>query len=426
MSKFQIILLSVFGVFIVAGVLIFSFTQKSGSGSASVVIWGGISSYDFNTVIGNTNLNQDKTLQISYVEKSPDTIEREFTEALATDTGPDLIILPLEKLWANRNKLYPMPYKGVSERDFKELFIEAGELYMTPEGVYALPLSVDPLVLYYNRDLLSKEAIAQPLAYWDEIYTTTLKLTDKDPAGNITQSTMALGEARNIPNYKSILSLFLLQAGTPITQLSGGELRPVISGSFNQTTSPGSAALDFYTQFSNPAKTYYSWNRSLLPADTHFTSGLSAYYLGFASEFRTLRNKNPTLNLGVASVPQSRVSGKAITFAHVEGVSISRGTRDASAALGAAYKLVRPDVIQAISRQLVLPPTRRDLLVERPSDAILSVFYDSALQSRAWIDPESTASTLIFREMIESVTSGRARTSEALSKANSELDNLAN
>jgi len=146
--------------------------------------------------------------------------------------------------------------------------------------------------------------------------------------------------------------------------------------------------------------------------------------LGFASELRVLRGKNPTLNLGVAPVPQSRVSGKIETFGRMQGVSLARGTKNASASLTVALKLISRDVSYEFAKQLLLPPPRRDLLEQEPEDAIISVFYDSALQARGWLDPENTATTLIFREMIESVTSGRARTSEATSKANRELEAL--
>ena len=249
-------------------------------------------------------------------------------------------------------------------------------------------------------------------------------LSKKDAAGNIILSTMALGEARNIRNAKDIFSLLLLQAGTPITSFVGQELRSQINYNFGLTVSPGEAALDFYTQFSNPTKVFYSWNRSLIDAQTHFTSGDSAYYLGFASELRALRSKNPTLNFGVSSVPQSRVSGKTVTFGRLRGVAISRGSKNPSAALAVALKLVSKEAAKALSDILLLPPARRDLLVAKPTDAIFSVFYDAALQSKGWLDPDAALTEIIFRDAIESVTSGRARTLEAVNKASREVEVL--
>lgn len=424
MSKFQIILIAIFGFFILVGVATFSLYRGGSANNVSVTVWGDIPSYDFNLLLNTPTLSQDKTISISYVEKSEETIENEFTEALAEGTGPDLIILTNDKLWKNKSKLTAIPYGSVSERDFKMTFIEEGELFLDQNGIYALPFSIDPMVLYYNRDLLSGAGQARPMQYWDEIYASATDLSKRDAAGNIVSSVMALGEARNIYNFKDILSLLLFQAGTPITGFVGTELRSQIANKFNLSISPGEAALDFYTQFSNPTKVYYSWNRSLIDAQTHFTSGDSAYYLGFASELRVLRNKNPTLNFAVSLVPQSRVSGKTITFGRLRGLAISRGTKNPDAALAVATKLVSKEVASSLSEILALPPARRDLLSNKPTDAVLSVFYNAALQSKGWLDPDTLATGAVFREAIESVTSGRARTVEAINKANREVDAL--
>jgi len=279
-------------------------------------------------------------------------------------------------------------------------------------------------VLYYNRDLLSAAGQARPIAYWDEIYKAAANLSKLDAAGNLVSSVMALGEARNIHHAKDILSLLLLQAGTPITSFVGSELRSQISANFGTPTSPAEAAFDFYTQFSNPTRAYYSWNRSLVDAQTHFTSGSSAYYLGFASELRVLKNKNPTLNFGISLVPQSRVSGKTITFGRLRAVAISRSSLNPDVALALATKLVSKEAVLSLAKILVLPPARRDLLSLKPTDATSSIFYDAALQSKGWLDPDTVVTDAIFRTAIESITSGRARTLEAINKANSEIETL--
>lgn len=427
MSKFQIILLCVFGFFIVIAVAVFAlYRGGSASNAATVTIWGDISTQDFSLLLNNATLSQDRTLTIQYVEKPTNSLEAEWTEALAAGVGPDLVILPQDKFWKNKNKLIPIPYESISQRDFQETFVEAGEVYLTADGIYGLPLTIDPLVLYYNRDLLSAAGVAKPLAYWDEIYNATLNLSKRDAAGNLVKSTIALGETRNINHAKDILALLLLQAGTPITGFVGTELKSALTTRIDTSTIPADSALEFYTQFSNPTKPFYSWNRTLPEAQTRFTSGDSAYYLGFASELSALRNKNPTLNFGVTSVPQSRVSGKTVTIGHLYGISISRGTLNPSAALTAAWKLISVDSAAALSQILTLPPARRDLLSERPTDAILPIFYNAALQSKSWLDPDAVGTEEIFNSMIDSVTSGRARVSEAAMQANNELDNLIN
>ncbi|MEK7227440.1 MAG: extracellular solute-binding protein [Patescibacteria group bacterium] len=427
MSKFQIILLSTFGFFIILAVVVFAF-YRGGSSSleATVAIWGDIHAEDFNVFLNNTIQSREENLTIKYRELSSESIDREFTEALARGEGPDLLLTTQDKLWKEKSKLLPIPYESISERDFKQTFVEEGELFLGKDGIYGLPLSIDPMVLYYNRDLLTTAGLAQPIGYWDEIYSTIYKLTRRDGAGNLVESAIALGEARNIPHAKDILSLLLLQAGTPITSFTappdGGELRSYLSANFNLTVSPGESALDFYTQFSNPSKPYYSWNRTLPPAQARFVSGDSAYYLGFASELKTLRNKNPNLNFSVTTVPQSRVQGRTLTFGRLRALSISRGTRSPAAALNAALSLVAKDEASVLSQVLNLPPARRNLLSQEPAGAEMPVFYEAALQSKGWLDPDDERTRAIFGEMIEQVTSGRARTLEALNQADRALE----
>src|SRR3990167_2181997 len=204
-----------------------------------MTVWGDISSQDFSLLLNSSAISQDRTFSVSYVEKRAETIETEFTEALAQGMGPDLIILTQDKFWKNKPKFSVIPYTSVSERDFKTTFIEEGELFLDETGVYALPLSIDPLVLYYNRDLLSDAGQARPMQYWDEIYAAALNLSKKDAAGNLVSSVLALGEARNIPHAKDILSLLLLQAGTPITGFINKELRSRMSDNFDLLVSPG-------------------------------------------------------------------------------------------------------------------------------------------------------------------------------------------
>ncbi len=426
MSKFQIILLAVFGAFILLAVILFSFARGGSSSQVSrVTIWGDISAYDWATIY-NSTFASDKSVNITYEEKASDTLSQEFTDALAEGRGPDILITTQDKLWKERKKLTPIPYTSISQRDFQTAFIEEAELYFAPEGIYALPLSVDPLVMYYNRDLLTKAGITKPMVYWDEIYDQSAKIRELDPAGNITKSTMALGEAKNIPHFKDILSLLMLEAGTPIVQNNAGKLDVLISSNFDLPQVPAQSALDFYTQFSNPAKPFYNWNRSQLSAETTFTSGDSAYYLGYASEYRILKTKNPNLNFGVARVPQSRVSGKFLTFGLLKGASIVKSSRNQAGALTVIMKLASKDVAGSLAQTMVLPPARRDLLGVKQSDPSLSVFYESAIQAKGWLDPDSAKTKSVFSEMIESVTSGRARVSEAVNKAQSQIESLAN
>src|SRR5690606_21427738 len=94
MSKFQIILLFVFGFFILAGVAVFAlYRGSSGGGDYTVVVWGDIPAHSMNSLLSSSYFTQDDSVSIKYQEKQSSSIEVEFTEALARGEGPDLVIL---------------------------------------------------------------------------------------------------------------------------------------------------------------------------------------------------------------------------------------------------------------------------------------------------------------------------------------------
>lgn len=424
MSKFQIVLLVIFGAFIIIAVILFSSNRGGGVSQVNLSVWGSLPAFDFNNMVAGSALNNSEAVSFTYTEKSANTLSTEFTEALASGVGPDLVILPVESLLKEKSKLVLIPSNVIRPTDFVNTFIKEGELFLDPAGTYALPMYVDPMVLYWNRDLFARAGFPNTPVYWDEIYTYISKLTTKDNAGNITASAIALGEARNIPNFKETMSLLMLQAGTPIVTNVGVGLRAMLLDSLGLSQIPSVAALEFYTQFANPQKSFYSWNRSLLSADTHFTSGRSAMYLGFASELPILKAKNPTLDLGISPVPQSRASGKVVTFGKLYGVAITRGALNVNGAISGALALVSSDSAKALATATTLVPARRDILAETPIDPAGFVFYGASLLSSGWLDPDPVKTKSIFTEMIESVTSGRARVDQAVNTANTALNTL--
>ncbi len=426
MSKFQAIILGVFGFIIIVSVIIFSRYQGSGAESAKVLIWGTIPNIEFQTIISKTSLHNNKLLEVSYEQKSEATIDNEFVEALAAGGGPDLIILPHQKIERQKNKLVLIPYSAYSQALFKQSFISGTEIYLDPAGtgVVALPFSIDPLVMYWNRSLFTAANVTQVPKYWDEFYSLSNSLSKKDSALNITQSAASLGEFANITNAKELVSNLLMQAGTPIVQVSNGRNLSVLSSSFNKAVSPADAALTFYTQFSNPAKAFYSWNRSLPKSSDYFLSGKLGLYFGFASELYGIRQKNPNLDFDVAMVPASRDVGVNVSYANFTGLAISRGSKVPTAALQVASILTSTQGGKAVSEVLGLPPLRRDLLAENQSLSYKDVFYKSAIRSGAWLDPDPAQTSVIFKNMIESITSGRARIAEAVAKASNEIGDL--
>lgn len=421
MNKFQLTALIIFGFFILVGVIIFALGGLSSKGVvSSATIWGTLDSRVFDAAMNDSGLSQDRTISVSYVQKNPITFDQELVEALATGSGPDLFFLPNDSVIKHRAKIFPIPYANYSSRDFVNNFIEAGEVFLSADGALALPILVDPMVMYWNRDIFTNASLANPPRFWTEFYNLSILLTKKDQNLNVSTSATSLGEFTNVTNAFDLMSLLMMQAGSRIVQFGpDGFPQNLIA----QPALATERALTFFTEFANPLRPYYSWNRSIPASKNFFLSGNLAIYFGFASELADLRLKNPNLNFDVASVPQSKDSERLTTVAKVTGVAISRNSKNISSAFDVATRITSQNFISSLARSTVTPPVRRDLLVDKPTQIYLSVFRDAAIQSRTWLVPDSLKTPAVFKEMIESVTGGRSTVGEAVSRL-SEMVNL--
>ncbi|MEN9622242.1 MAG: hypothetical protein RLZZ67_676, partial [Candidatus Parcubacteria bacterium] len=290
--------------------------------------------------------------------------------------------------------------------------------------VIGFPFSVDPLVMYWNRDIFTDAGSSLPPTTWTEFFTLAPKITRKDDKGNIVQSLVAFGETRNVTHAKNMISLLAIQAGTPIvTRDVQGQFVSVLETSKGGLV-PAEQALSYYTEFSNPNKASYSWNRSLPNDKNAFVAGKLAVYFGSASELASIRAANPNLNFDVAAIPQAGVGSKKAVFGTMNAIAILKSSKNPASAFIAATNLSGATLQAIWLDQSGFPPVRRDMFSKMPGDAYKSVFYQSALISTAWLDPNRDASNEVFTRLVDNVTSGKLRISESVRAASLELNNL--
>jgi len=431
-STFKLVITGVFVAFALVGFLGFSgFIPLPGGGGkdgpalkGEIEVWGTFPQGMMNKMFEDI-FRGEEDLRVSYTEKHESSLDRAFVEALASGVGPDIIFLPQDLILRHSDKIFPLPLESLSERQFRDTFIAEGEMYLTEFGSLSLPVVVDPLVMYWNRSTLASSGIVREPAVWDEFFELAPKLTQRDNAGDIVQSAVALGEYQNITNAKELISALILQTGSGIVERINGELSSTFAAKNTETDiRPAELALIFYTQFSHPSKPTYSWNRSLPSSQDMFVAGDLAIYFGFASEFDDIRKLNPHLDFDVASLPQVRGDASKKTFGRMSGISIVKTSDNIDVAFGTALMLIDPVVVATLSEEVGLPPARRDLLGKVPSNPYGAVFYESALISDAWLDPDPAETDTIFREMMSDIISGRRRISEAASTAGGKLQKL--
>jgi multiple sugar transport system substrate-binding protein len=289
------------------------------------------------------------------------------------------------------------------------------------DGVIALPVTVDPLVLYYNKDLLSNNGISNPPKTWDELFTLNDKLTISSSDGTINQSMIALGTYENINNAKDILALFLIQSGNPIVTKDNNKLVSVFGEQLGQNKSPAESVLEFYSNFSNQSSTVYSWNRGLIKSKDMFTAGKLAFYIGRGSELFNIQSTNPNLSFDVTTILQTNGTNTRRTFASMNAIAISKTSTNPTLAMSTAMLFTDPEISKNIAIRLSLPPARRDLLAEIPRDPYLTIFYNSAIYGRTWLDPDSNATDTIFRDMVQNILSNKFDIGESVNRAQAQM-----
>ncbi len=426
-TTFQIILLVVFGLFILAG--IFSFALYRGGSSNQtppITIWG---TFDQATMTSFINKVAGSNANIYYVQKNPATFNTDLVQAIATGKGPDVILGTQDQIFSNNSLLITIPYQYYPQRTFLNTFIPEADLYLSSQGTIAFPIGVDPLMMYWNRVLLSNAGIAAPPTTWNQLVAMVPKLTVTDKTYNVTQSTVGLGDYVNINNAKAILSLLILQAGNPIVgQDANGNLIAVI-GAGNGASTAAAAALSFYTQFADPTSATYSWNSALQNSQNLFIANQLAFYFGFASEYNILAQKNPNLDFDVTTVPQrdknqsgqSSGSIQSTTYGNLYGFAVVRSSPNAATAVTDILTLTSQSAAGVWNTLTGLPAARIDSLSANPANPIEPVFNLSALWAVGWIDPNTTATNNIFQTMVTSVTSGQADPEQAVNTAQSAL-----
>lgn len=443
-STFQLVFLAVFILIAIVGVAVFAgFGGGTRVATPKATIWGTVPGYYINETVRNINISST-VIEVTYVQKDPETFQSEFVNALAEGNGPDAVLLSDDMLYTSRNKLQPIPYTTFALRDFQSTFIDGATIFASKDGLLGIPLSVDPLVMYYNKNTLARSAVSRPPQTWDEMNLIGPVIIKKTDTSTIQQALIPFGDYSNVNNAKAILSTLLFQVGNNITATNSltGQAYTVLdkdssnsiansannSNEINNSTpndgvTATESALDFYTSFANPAKPLYTWNRSLPNSLDAFLSGNLAFYFGFASELPQIQAKNPNLNFDVAQIPQN-MSGNPNVYGKMFALAIVKQSKNAAGALGVISKLTEQSAVQHFVDVSTLPPVRRDLLAQQPKDPFMTVFYRSAIQAKSWFDPSPKDSDMVFQDMIESIVSGKSKLSNAVSDAKQKLDML--
>ncbi|MBU2036933.1 extracellular solute-binding protein [Patescibacteria group bacterium] len=428
MDKTKIIIFAVVGLIIIiaAAVIIINPFRPETPTPISLEFW---SVFDDSTVFQPLILKYQQLyphVTINYYKKNVASYEQELIDALAAGRGPDIFSIHNTWLPKHKDKLASAPNELILPARFNEVFVDvAGQDFIDESKIYALPLSVDSLALFYNKDLFNSAGLTGAPKTWAEFNLAVEKLAKRDAQNNILQAGAAIGTAKNINRSTDILMALMLQSGAPMVSddrsaASFDQSVSSVGGSFN----PGQQALIFYTNFANPSLKVYTWNSLQHYSIDAFVEGRAAMMFNYAYNVPLVRVRSPHLNFSVAALPQISLSGNKITFANYWAPAVSKS----SVNQGGAWQFISWLASQENSREYLAttqkPAARRDLIDEQKADADLGIFAQQALYASSWWEIDNLAIEGIFAEMIELVTDGRASISDALQRASIQVTAL--
>ncbi|MEZ0208770.1 MAG: ABC transporter substrate-binding protein [Candidatus Paceibacterota bacterium] len=411
-------------------ILIFSGKLPIGQGEAKakgeVALWGTLPEQQMNKVVQEFNPKAG-SYRVTYREISEEQFSQTLLEALANGTAPDLIIAPHQIILANQSRLYPFPLASFSEKSYKDTYVDGAGIFFTSQGALALPVSVDPLVLFYNRSLFSKHGIVDPPTYWDEVASRVPLLTLRDAKGGFVESAIALG-APNVSYIKDILMATVGELGqSPVLTQTRADGVPVITVTANTPVVnlpdvlPLSTAVMFFTQFSDPAKSTYTWSQYASKPDDAFVAEKLAMYIGYASELATLRARNPNGDFEMAYLPQTRGYNTFVTGGQMYGIATLKTTKNPLTSFTVEGQFAGSGVSPAIAAAIGATPALR---AYSTTTGLSDVIARSMLVVKPWYDIYPAQSTQLVATMLLDVISGRLGPADAAGAFVSRLQDL--
>ncbi len=426
-----------------------------------LTIWGVVDDEDVYDAIIKDYRALHPNVSISYRRLRLEEYEDTLLNALAEDRGPDIFMVHNTWIGKYLPKIAPMPASTkvaiqqvqgtikketvyvlqdqptVTLRKYKNDYPDAvakdtirtvtvttkpGST-QSEQKIVAVPLSVDTLGMFVNKDLLNVAGIPTLPETWDVFQNDVPKLVKQDDKGTILQAAAALGTGNNVERSPDIIALLMMQNGAEMSTSNGvpsfSSIPPALSDTRDEP--PAFQALSFYTDFANPGKSVYTWNSKQPNSLDTFVQGKSAFFFGYSYHLPTIRARAPKLNLGIAGIPQIQ-GNPVINFANYWNWTVSKKTKNVDVAWNFLNFMIQPEEAKKYLTAAKRPAANKTLLTDQLNDENVGVFASQVLTAKSWYegkDPRAMEDTL--KVMIENVVNGLEEIPTAVRNAQSKV-----
>jgi hypothetical protein len=316
-----------------------------------------------------------------------------------------------------RRRIFALSYtESYARRDFLDANLDGTGVFALADGTHGIPMFVDPLVMYWNKDSLTNAGFLSPPRTWEELVNVQLPaLIQRTFDRSITRGVVAMGVYENTEHAYGLLSALLLQGGSPMvtermSSISGSNqlvYQVALDESVSGSDKPFTNGLRFYVGFGQPSNTLYSWNRSFTSDRSEFISEDLVFYFGFTSEARELERLNPNFNFDIAEIPQGANATVRRTYGKHYALSPLSASDNLAGALTVMARLSSEDVMQQLADAYQMVPAKRSLAGNGSDDVYGRIAYRAAPVAYGWLNPNRTAVDDILADAVSDVNENR-------------------
>ena len=359
--------------------------------------------------------------------------EKRVLNELAEGGGADLFVMPNSWFVKNRKKLVAMPETMGSVDDYEKTFVDVAsqDLVLTDdEGikrVYGIPMAVDTLALYYNKDHY-EDAVpnrGRPASTWDGLEDDVYLLSKSGSTSNLFEvSGIAMGLSSNVTYGVDALFALMIQEGAGFYDDVMG--KAIFASMTSGSIKPASAAMDLYTGFADKSRKHYSWSE-FMARDydkndiSAFAAGEVSMIFGYPSTYEEILTERKRLKVDLdtvvdvssiktAPLPQvvdpSVSTEKRDTYADYFAFGVARTSEDSEAAWDFLTFVTNPESERYYFEHTHRPTSRRDLIQEQMLDPIYGTFAEQVGYAESFPVFDYLMNREMFAAAIEQVADG--------------------
>ena len=359
---------------------------------------------------------------VTYTQIPADGYDQAVIDAMAAGQGPDVFMMKNYAVARNAKFLTPVPDAQFTLSSLDGLFPTTVSSDAVVAGkIYFLPLDLNTLALYYNKDYFDQAGIAFPPATWQDFQSDVNRLKKLNDANQVIRAGAAIGgSGKTISEFLDILGLLMMQNGAQMTDAAK------TTAMFAQGGGEGQKALNFYLQFANPTSDYFTWSDAQVDSKDSFAQGNTAMIFGYRETAAAIRQKSPFLNFRVAAVPQTS-SDASLSFPSYWGLGVSRQSPASGWAWDyTIFATTNQVAVAEYNKNSQTTPALRTLIASSSAstDPTEQIFARQALSARSWFVGDWQKATDIFNSMLADIFGGRITSDRGLRQAQDQMSQV--